>query len=154
VQARIPAGVKNGAKIRLRGKGTPGENGGDAGDLLIVVNVKPDPVYGREGDNLTIVVPVTFAEAALGADVVVPTPSGSTVKVRIAEGTQNGRVLRVRGKGASRKDGTKGDLLVTVEVVVPKTLDPQAREALAAFAAATSDDDPRAELMRNAKRGE
>ena len=154
VQARIPAGVKNGAKIRLRGKGTPGENGGDAGDLLIVVNVKPDPVFGREGDNLTVVVPVTFAEAALGADIVVPTPAGSTVKVRIAEGTQNGRVLRVRGKGAHRKDGTKGDLLVTVEVVVPKSLDPTAREALAAFVAATSDEDPRDELMRKAKRGE
>jgi len=154
VQARIPAGVKNGAKIRLRGKGTPGENGGDAGDLLIVVNVKPDPVFGREGDNLTVVVPVTFGEAALGADIVVPTPAGSTVKVRIAEGTQNGRVLRVRGKGAHRKDGTKGDLLVTVEVVVPKALDPAAREALAAFIAATSNEDPRGELMRKAKRGE
>lgn len=154
VQARIPAGVKNGAKIRLRGKGTPGENGGDSGDLLIAVNVKPDPVYGREGDNLTIALPVTFAEAALGADIVVPTPAGSTVKVRIAEGTQNGRVLRVRGKGASRKDGTKGDLLVTVDVVVPKSLDPAAREALAAFVAASSTEDPREGLMRNAKRGE
>ena len=154
VQARIPAGVKNGAKIRLRGKGTPGENGGDSGDLLIIVNVKPDPVFGREGDNLTIVVPVTFAEAAMGADIVVPTPAGSTVKVRIAEGTQNGRVLRVRGKGASRKDGTKGDLLVTVDVVVPKKLDDAAREALVAFVAAASHEDPREELMRNAKRGE
>ena len=154
VQARIPAGVKNGAKIRLRGKGTPGENGGESGDLLIIVNVKPDPVFGREGDNLTITVPVTFAEAALGADVVVPTPAGSTVKVRIAEGTQNGRVLRVRGKGATRKDGTKGDLLVTVEVIVPTHLDTKAREALAAFAEAMPAHDPRAELMRNAKRGE
>jgi molecular chaperone DnaJ len=118
------------------------------------VNVKPDPVFGREGDNLTVTVPITFAEATLGADVVVPTPAGTTVKVRIAEGTQTGRVLRVRGKGATRKDGTKGDLLVTVDVIVPTKLDTKAREALAAFVDAMPKDDPRAELMRKAKRGE
>ncbi|MEI6372620.1 MAG: molecular chaperone DnaJ [Actinomycetes bacterium] len=152
VQARIPAGVKNGARIRLRGKGTAGEQGGESGDLLIVVNVTPHPIFGREGDNLTITVPVTFTEAALGADVVVPIPGGGSVKVRIAEGTSNGRVLRVRGKGAPHKDGTKGDLLVTVEVTVPQNLSSEAREALAAYAATTSDLDPRADLMSRATR--
>ena len=144
--------MKNGARIRLRGKGTAGEQGGESGDLLIVVNVTPHPIFGREGDNLTITVPVTFTEAALGADVVVPIPGGGSVKVRIAEGTSNGRVLRVRGKGAPHKDGTKGDLLVTVEVTVPQNLSSEAREALAAYAATTSDLDPRADLMSRATR--
>jgi len=150
VQARIPAGVKNGSKIRLRGKGTPGESGGEAGDLLIVVTVTPHPVFDRDGDNLTLTVPVTFAEATLGADVHVPVPAGGTVRVRLAPGTQNGRVLRVRGKGVRRKDGTTGDLLVTVEVAVPHKLSDDARKALDAFADATADHDPRADLMSRA----
>jgi len=150
VQARIPAGVKNGSKIRLRGKGTPGENGGEAGDLLIVVTVTPHPVFDRDGDNLTLTVPVTFSEATLGADVQVPVPAGGTVRVRLAPGTQNGRVLRVRGKGVRRKDGTTGDLLVTVEVAVPHKLSDDARKALDAFADATADHDPRADLMARA----
>ena len=153
VQARIPAGVKSGQKIRLRGKGTSGENGGEPGDLLIVVTVTPHPVFGRDGENLTVTVPVTFGEAALGADIAVPVPGGGTVKVRLAEGTASGRVLRVRGKGVTRKDGTKGDLLVTVEVAVPHKLSSQARDALSAFADATSDHDPRAELMSRARLG-
>ncbi|MFN8168659.1 MAG: molecular chaperone DnaJ [Candidatus Nanopelagicales bacterium] len=153
VQARIPAGVKNGQKIRLRGKGTKGENGGDAGDLLIVVTVTPHPVFGRDGDNLTVSVPVTFDEAALGGDVDVPVPGGGTVKVRLSEGTTSGRVLRVRGKGVTRKDGTKGDLLVTVEVAVPQKLSAQAREALSSYAEATKDHDPRADLMSRARQG-
>jgi molecular chaperone DnaJ len=151
VQARIPAGVKNGQKIRLRGKGTSGEYGGDPGDLLIVVTVKPHPVFGRDGDNLTVTVPVTYAEAALGADVEVPVPTGGTVKVRLSEGTSSGRVLRVRGKGVTRKDGTKGDLLVTVEVAVPQKLSSHARDALASYADATKDHDPRADLMARAR---
>jgi molecular chaperone DnaJ len=151
VQARVPAGVKSGQRIRLRGKGTPGENGGEAGDLLVVVTVTPHPVFGRAGDNLTIDVPVTFDEAALGADVAVPVPSGGTVKVRLAEGTQNGRVLRVRGKGVRRKDGTQGDLLVTVEIAVPARLSSDARDALKSYADATAGQDPRAELMARAK---
>ncbi len=151
VQARIPAGVRNGAKIRLRGKGTAGENGGESGDLLIVVTVTPHPVFGRDGDNLTVTVPVTFAEAALGADIAVPTPAGGTVTVRLAEGTQSGRVLRVRGKGAPRKDGTKADLLVTVDVAVPQRLSTEAREALSAYAEATADHDPRADLVARAQ---
>jgi molecular chaperone DnaJ len=151
VQARIPAGVRGGQKIRLRGKGAPGENGGDAGDLLIAVTVTPHPVFGRDGDNLTITVPVTYTEAALGADIAVPVPGGGTVTVRLGEGTANGRVLRVRGKGVTRKDGTKGDLLVTVEVAVPARLSTEAREALSSYAAATADHDPRAELMAKAR---
>jgi molecular chaperone DnaJ len=150
VQARIPAGVKNGQRIRLRGKGAPGEYGGEAGDLLVVVTVTPHPVFGRDGDNLTVDVPVTFDEAALGADIAVPVPTGGTVKVRLAEGTQNGRVLRVRGKGVRRKDGTHGDLLVTVEIAVPQRLSLGARDALKAYAEATADQDPRADLMARA----
>ena len=122
VQARIPAGVRNGSKIRLRGKGAPGEFGGEAGDLLVAVKVTPHPVFGRDGDNLTVHVPITFDEAALGADISVPVPDGGPVKLRLAEGTQSGRVMRVRGRGVRRKDGTRGDLLVTVEVVVPQRL--------------------------------
>ncbi len=151
VQARIPAGVRSGQKIRLRGKGAPGENGGDPGDLLIAVTVSPHPVFGRDGDNLTVTVPVTFTEAALGADIAVPVPGGGTVTVRLAEGTANGRVLRVRGKGVSRKDGTKGDLLVTVEVAVPARLSSEAQAALSSYAQATADHDPRAELMAKAR---
>jgi molecular chaperone DnaJ len=153
VQARIPAGVRSGQKIRLRGKGAPGEFGGEAGDLLIAVTVTAHPVFGRDGDNLTVAVPVTFAEAALGADVDVPTPGGSTVKLRLAEGTTSGRVMRVRGKGVTRKDGTKGDLLVTVEVAVPQRLSTEARKALEEYAAATSDHDPRADLYSRANGG-
>jgi molecular chaperone DnaJ len=154
VQARIPAGVKSGQKIKLRGKGAAGEGGGESGDLLVVVKVTPHPVFGRDGDNLTVTVPVTFAEAALGADIDVPTPGGGSVKVRLAEGTQSGRMLRVRGKGVTRKDGTKGDLVVTVDVAVPARLTTDAKEALKAYAASTSDHDPRADLLARAKKAE
>ncbi len=150
VQARIPAGVRSGQKIRLRGKGTPGEYGGEAGDLLVVVTVTPHPVFGRDGDNLTVTVPVTFAEAALGADIRVPVPDGGPVKLRLAEGTQGGRVMRVRGRGVRRKDGSRGDLLVTVEIAVPQRMSSHAREVLTAYAEATADLDPRAELMARA----
>lgn len=151
VQARIPAGVRNGQKIRLRGKGIAGENGGEAGDLLVTVTVTPHPVFGRDGDNLTVTVPVTFAEAALGADINVPVQPSGTVKLRLAEGTQNGRQLRVRGKGVRRKDGTTGDLLVTVDIAVPQRLSGAEREALSAYAEASKDHDPRAELLARAK---
>ena len=153
VQARIPAGVRSGQKIRLRGKGSAGENGGEAGDLLVVVTVTPHPVFGRDGDNLTVTVPVTFSEAALGADIAVPVPmpATGTVKVRLAAGTQNGQVLRVRGKGVRRKDGTHGDLLVTVDVAVPQRLPAAARDALSAYAEAMSGFDPRADLLARAR---
>jgi molecular chaperone DnaJ len=150
VQARIPAGVRNGSKIRLRGKGAPGEHGGEAGDLLVGVKVSPHPVFGRDGDNLTVTVPISFDEAALGADISVPVPDGGPVKLRLAEGTQSGRVMRVRGRGVRRKDGTRGDLLVTVEVAVPQRLSQEAKDALTAYAAATAGTDPRADLTARA----
>lgn len=151
VQARIPAGVKDGARIRLKGKGAPGEQGGPNGDLYVVVHVTPHPVFGRRGENLAVTVPVTFAEAALGGQIVVPTPGGSTVTLKIPAGTANGRTFRVRGKGVPRKDGTRGDLLATVEVVVPTSLSEDARAALQSFADAVDQTDPRADLLAQAK---
>ncbi|MFD7614828.1 molecular chaperone DnaJ [Streptomyces sp. NPDC059828] len=151
MQVRIPAGVSDGQRIRLRGKGTPGERGGPAGDLYVVVHVDTHPVFGRKGDNLTVTVPVTFAEAALGGEVKVPTLGGPPVTLKLPAGTPNGRTMRARGKGAVRKDGTRGDLLVTVEVAVPKELGDEAREALEAYRKATGDTDPRAELFQAAK---
>lgn len=151
VQARIPAGVKDGARIRLKGKGAPGERGGANGDLYVVVHVTPHPVFGRKGDNLTVSVPVTFAEAALGGQVVVPIPGGGTVTLKIPAGTANGRTFRVRGKGVPRKDSTRGDLLATVDVQVPSSLTDEAREALERFAEATGAEDPRRALIDAAK---
>jgi molecular chaperone DnaJ len=145
LRARIPAGVADGQRIRLKGKGEHGERGGPAGDLIVTVHVQPHKMFGRKGDNLTLKLPVTFSEAALGATVKVPTLDGPPVSVKIPAGTTNGRALRVRGKGVTRRDGTKGDLLVTVEVVVPKQMSEESREALAAYAA-TQPDNPRAHL--------
>lgn len=138
IQARVPAGVKDGARIRLKGKGAPGTNGGPAGDLFVTVKVTPHRVFGRKGDNLTLDVPVSFDEAALGAEVKIPTLGGAPVTLRLPPGTPNGRTFRVRGKGATRRDGSKGDLLATVEVQVPASLDTTAREALEAYRAATA----------------
>ena len=151
VQARIPAGVKDGARIRLKGKGAPGERGGPAGDLYVTVHVTAHPVFGRKGDNLTVTVPVTFTEAALGAQIPVPIPGGTTVTLKIPEGTGNGRTFRVRGRGVARADGTKGDLLATVEITVPSTLTAEARTALQAFADTAGLTDPRAALLAAAK---
>jgi len=142
---RIPAGVSDGQRIRLKGKGTPGERGGVAGDLNVQVHVTPHLVFGRNADNLTLTLPVTFPEAALGAEVKVPTLDGTPVTLKLPAGTTNGRTLRVRGKGVGRRDGTRGDLLVTVEVAVPQKLSGRAREALQTFAAEAADD-PRAHL--------
>jgi molecular chaperone DnaJ len=153
VQARIPAGVRDGQRIRLKGKGAPGEQGGPPGDLYIVVHVTPHPLFGRKDDNLTVTVPVTFPEAALGAEVKVPTLGGAPVTLRIPAGTTNGRTFRVKGRGANRRDGTRGDLLATVEVAVPQRVDGAAREALEAYRAATAGDDPRAGLNDLSGRG-
>ncbi|MFI7617756.1 molecular chaperone DnaJ [Nonomuraea terrae] len=151
IQARIPAGVADGQRVKLKGKGAPGENGGPAGDLYIQTHVKQHAVFGRAGDNLTITVPVTFTEAALGAEIKVPVLKGLPVTLRIPPGTPNGRTFRVRGRGVTRKDGTKGDLLATVEVVVPQTLDDKSRELLTEFNTATAGEDPRAELIQRAR---
>ncbi len=150
MQVRVPAGVRDGQRIKLKGKGAPGERGGQPGDLYVTVHVTPDALFGRSADNLTITVPVTFTEAALGAEIAVPTLSGHPVTLKLPAGTPNARTFRVRGKGAPRKDGTRGDLLVTVEVQVPQRVDGKAREALQAFAAATSGDDVRSALLRQA----
>ncbi len=152
VTTKIPAGVKDGQKIRLRGKGEPGDLGGPAGDLILTVTVSPHPAFGRDGDHLTVDLPVTFGEAALGATVAVPTfHERGTVKVRIAPGTPSGRVLRVKGHGVRRKDGTHGDLLAKVSVVVPQELSEAARAAVETLATETAGDDPRAALMTQAR---
>ncbi|MFG2106123.1 molecular chaperone DnaJ [Micromonospora chersina] len=136
LNVRFPAGVADGQRIRLAGRGEPGERGGPAGDLFVHVKVRPDELFGRTGDDLTLTVPITFAEAVLGTDLRVPTLDG-TVTLRVPPGTPSGRVLRARGKGVVRKDGRAGDLLVTLDVVVPATLSDEARAALETFAEQT-----------------
>jgi molecular chaperone DnaJ len=152
ITARIPVGVKDSQKIRLRGKGNPGDQGAPAGDLILTVQVAEHPVFGRDGDNLTVDLPVTFAEAALGSTVSVPTLSGDPVKVRIAAGTPNGRVLRVKGRGIATKNHT-GDLLAKVSVAVPQRLSDKAREAVEVLRAEESDADPRADVFARARQG-
>lgn len=151
IQARIPAGVADGQRIRIPGKGAPGEHGGRNGDLYVRVHVKPHAVFGRTGDNLTVTVPVTISELALGAEIKVPTHRGPAVTVRVPPGTSNGKVFRVPGRGVRKKDGTLGALLATVEVSVPQDLSKKARSALEDLRQATASDDPRAELLRRAR---
>jgi molecular chaperone DnaJ len=150
VNARVPAGVREGQKIRLRGKGHPGEPGGEDGDLVVTVHVEPHPVFTVDGRDVRLTVPVTFPEAALGAEIDVPTTDGSTVRVKVPAGTPSGRTLRVKGRGVQGKQ--PGDLLVTVQVAVPQRVDGDARKAVDAFAAATAGEDPRAELLARAQR--
>jgi molecular chaperone DnaJ len=150
VQTRIPGGVKDGSRIRLAGKGAPGEGGGPAGDLYVIVHVASHPVFGRSGDHVTVGVPVTFPEAALGAQVRVPVPGGRSVTLKIPAGTSNGRTFRVRGRGVRRRDGTNGDVLATVEVEVPKELDTKSRAALETYQQSRPSVDVRAELMNKA----
>jgi molecular chaperone DnaJ len=138
-------------RIRLKGKGAPGERGGPAGDLYVIVHVKPHQIFGRDGDNLTVTVPVTYPEAVLGAEIKVPVLGGLPVTLKLPAGSANGRTLRVRGKGAPRKDGTLGDLLVTFEVAVPTTLSEAANAALEKYRDATADHDVRADLLAAAK---
>jgi molecular chaperone DnaJ len=133
---RIPAGVADGQRIRLAGRGEPGERGGPPGDLYVLIKVREDPLFGRYGDDLTLAVPISFPEAVNGVDLRVPTLDGS-VTLRVPPGTPSGRTLRVRGKGVMRRDKTVGDLLVTVDVVVPKELSPEARKALDEYASST-----------------
>jgi molecular chaperone DnaJ len=147
INARIPAGVGDGSKIRLKGKGGAGERGAPMGDLFINIHVTPHPVFGRKDDNLTITVPVTFAEAALGADSEVPTLDDDKVTV----GTASGRTLRVKGKGVTKPHGAHGDLLVTIEVVVPQRLDAKERAALEKFAEVTAHHDAREEFQMQAR---
>ena len=146
---KIPAGVQDGQKIKIAGKGQASPNGGPAGDLIIAVTVKPHPVFTRDGMNLRVTVPVTFAEAVIGATIQVPTLGGEPVKLKVAPGTPNGRVLRVKGRGVVTTKG-EGDLLATVEIAVPSHISEKAKQALEAFEELLPDEDPRADLLNKA----
>ena len=147
---KIPAGVADGQKIKLKGKGLPSPDGGEPGDLILTVKVRKHPVFERDGLNLRLDVPVTFAEATLGATIEVPTFGGDPVKLRIAPGTPSGRVLRVKGRGVTTSKGT-GDLLATVEVAVPSHLPAAAQEKLEEFVAALPPENPREDLLARAR---
>lgn len=147
---RIPPGVHDGQRIKLRGKGEPGQGGGEPGDLVVTVHVEPHPVYTMAGNNLKLAVPVTFAEAALGATIDVPTLDGAAVRLRVPPGTPSGRTLRVKNRGIRSSKGV-GDLLVTVEVLVPQKLNAKAKEAVELFAEAMADENPRERLAEQAR---
>jgi molecular chaperone DnaJ len=122
VTVRIPGGVRDGATIRVPGRGGPGQNGGPPGDVLVTVHVEPDPLFGRSGDDITLDVPITFSEAALGTKLAVPTPDGGSRTIKVPAGTASGRTFRIRGQGAPGRNGRAGDLLATVKVQVPEKL--------------------------------
>ena len=148
VTTRIPAGINDGAKVKLKGRGGQGPAG--PGDLYVTVNVVKHPIFSRNESNLLLTLPVTFSEATLGADIKVPTLDGDEVTVRIAPGTPNGRTLRIKARGVKTARGT-GDLLITVEIQVPQRVDGKAKEALEAFAQATKEFDPRIDLAQKAR---
>jgi molecular chaperone DnaJ len=149
IKVKIPAGVSDGQKIRLKAKGEPSPDGGEAGDLVLTVAVRKHPVFERDGLNLRVDVPVTFVEATLGATVEVPTLGGEPVRLRVAAGTPSGRVLRVKGRGVSTPKGT-GDLLATVHVAVPSHLSDAAKKHLEAFADSMPKENPRTDLLEQA----
>ncbi|MCG7308781.1 DnaJ C-terminal domain-containing protein [Brachybacterium sp. ACRRE] len=151
VTTRIPAGVHDGQKIRLRGKGQPGQNGGPAGDLILTLDVGSDPVWSADGADLHITVPVRFDEAALGTTIEVPLFEGGHVRMKVPAGTPSGRTLRAKGKGLKTSKRT-GDLRVKIEVAVPEHLDESAREAVEALRDALGDENPRAGLAEAARR--
>lgn len=150
ISVRIPAGVSDGQKIRLKGKGEPSPDGGAPGDLTLTVTVRKHPVFEREGLNLRVDVPVTFVEATLGATIEVPTLGGEPVKLKVAPGTPSGRVLRIKGRGVTTTKGT-GDLLAEVVVAVPSHLTVDAKEYLEKFDKAMPTENPRADLIAKAK---
>ena len=150
VKVKIPAGVEDGKRIRVRGKGEASPNGGPAGDLMLTVHVRKHPVFEREGHNLRVKLPVTFVEATLGATIEVPTLGGDPVKLKMQPGTPSGRVLRVKGRGVHTAKAT-GDLLAEVQVAVPSHVSEKAKEALLAFDAEMPDESPRADLIARAK---
>jgi len=150
INVKIPAGVSDGQKIKLKGKGEPSPDGGAAGDLVLTVSVRKHPVFERDGLNLRIDVPVTFAEAALGATIEVPTLGGDPVKLRVAAGTPSGRILRVKGRGVTSTKGT-GDLLAEVQVAIPSHMPDAALAALKEFEKAMPDENPRADLIERAR---
>ena len=148
ITTRVPAGIKDGAKIKIKGRGAPGAAG--PGDLYVIVHVTPHPVFSRKDENIHLTLPITFAEATLGADISVPTLDGDEVTVRIAPGTPSGRTLRIKGRGV-KKGTTSGDLMITLDVRVPQRVDGAAKKAVEEFAKATADFIPRAELFSKAK---
>ena len=150
VKVRIPAGVADKQRIRVPRKGRPSPDGGERGDLYLTVTVRKHPVFERDGLNLRVTVPVTFAEATLGATIEVPTLGGETVRLKVAPGTPSGRVLRVKGRGVSTKKGT-GDLLAIVQVVVPSHVSKEGEEALEAFEKTLPDENPRDDLLAKAR---
>ena len=150
IKVKIPAGVSDGQKIKLRGKGSPSPDGGPAGDLVLSVTVRKHPVFERDGLNLRVNVPVTFVEATLGATIEVPTLGGDPVRLRVAPGTPSGRVLRVKGRGVTTSKGT-GDLLAVVQVAVPSHLNAEAREALERFHELEPKENPRDDLIARAR---
>ncbi|MFD1858847.1 molecular chaperone DnaJ [Aeromicrobium camelliae] len=150
INVKVPAGVKDGQRIKIKGKGGKGDAGAPAGDLYLIVHVESHPLFGRKCDDLTITVPVAFDEAALGAQISVPTLDGPPVKLKIPAGTPTGRTFRARGKGSAKKDGQRGDLLVTIEVQVPDTLTDEQRAAVEALRAARGNEDPRAAVFQAA----
>tara|TARA_B100000686_G_C16768888_1_gene963702 strand:- start:1578 stop:2486 length:909 start_codon:yes stop_codon:yes gene_type:complete len=144
VKIRIPAGVDDGKRIRVKGKGGKGINGGPSGDLIVIIRVSPHGIFGREEKNLILTLPVTFPEAALGADIQVPTYGGDSVTLRLPQGTESGRTFRVKGKGIDI-GGITGDLLVTVEVAIPSDLTEEQTQSLQAYAQ-TNSHNPREQL--------
>ncbi len=149
VNVKVPAGIKDGQKLKLRGKGQVSPNGGPNGDLVVTIKVKPHPVFTRDGDDVRVTVPVTFTEAALGATIQVPVLGGSPVKLKVAPGTPSGRTLRVKGKGV-QLGNKQGDLLATIEVVVPAYLPAKAKQLLEKFEEELPEEDPRADLLSRA----
>ena len=150
VKVRIPAGARDGMRVRVPGRGSAGKKGGPAGDLYVVTRVEEHPVFGRRGDDFVVEVPVSFVEAALGAEIEVPRPGGGTVRLRLPAGTQDGKQFKVRGAGAPKtraRDGERGDLIVRARVVVPKKLKRREREILEALAE-ERDEDVREDLFR------
>lgn len=150
INVRIPEGVSDGQKIRLKGKGDPSPDGGQMGDLVLTVSVRKHPVFERDGLNLRLVVPVTFVEAVKGATIEVPTLGGTPVKLRVAPGTPSGRILRVKGRGVTTGKGV-GDLLAEIQVAVPGRLTDEAEKHLEAFVAAMPDENPREDLIQRAQ---
>jgi len=149
VSVKVPAGIQDSQKLKVKGKGQPSPNGGPAGDLVVTIKVKPHAVFTRDGDNIRVSVPVTYAEATLGATIEVPVLGGDPVKLKVAPGTPNGRTLRVKGKGV-QFGSRQGDLLATVEVMVPGHLPAKAKKLLEQFDAELPDENPRQDLISRA----
>ena len=149
VNLKVPAGIQDGQKLKVAGKGQASPNGGPKGDLVVTIKVRKHPVFTRDGDNVRVTVPVTIAEAILGATIQVPLLGESPVKLKVSPGTPNGRTLRVKGKGV-QKPGKEGDLLATVEIAVPAHVSDKAKEFIEKFNSELPDEDPRADLITKA----